>query len=99
MNEVLIGLARFVFRLDRGGEIGPADKEGYLDRGIRRLELPASDKVIGPYDRDTSAQLPWRSSDAGEWSVDVRCSRHADRRGGQLGQTDVDLQGVLGENR
>lgn len=50
MNEALIGLARFVFRLDRGGEVGPADKEGYLDRGIRRLELPAPDKVIGPYE-------------------------------------------------
>ncbi len=38
MTEALSSMARFVCRLATGEEIGPAAQEGYLPRGIRRLE-------------------------------------------------------------
>jgi glycine reductase len=38
MNEALAALARFACRLGSAAEIGPAQEEGYLPRGIRRLE-------------------------------------------------------------
>jgi glycine reductase len=38
MNDAITGLARMTLRLGRGEEIGPAAKEGYLGRGIRRIE-------------------------------------------------------------
>ncbi len=36
MNDALPRLADFVVKLGRGVEIGPADDEGYLPRGVRR---------------------------------------------------------------
>ena len=38
MGEALVSMARFVCRLATGEEIGPASEEGYLPRGIRRLQ-------------------------------------------------------------
>ena len=38
MNEALGAIARFTLRLGSGEEIGPAQEEGYIPRGIRRLE-------------------------------------------------------------
>ncbi len=38
MTEALRAVARFVSRLGRGEEIGPAAQEGYIARGIRRPE-------------------------------------------------------------
>lgn len=38
MNEALTRMARFGCRLASGEKIGPAQKEGYVPRGIRRLE-------------------------------------------------------------
>ena len=37
MTEALKSLATFTLRVGSGAEIGPAEKEGYLNRGIRRL--------------------------------------------------------------
>ena len=38
MNDALTRLARLAIRLARGEEIGSAAKEGYIGRGIRRIE-------------------------------------------------------------
>jgi len=38
MTEALKSLARFALRLGSGASIGPAQSEGYIGRGIRRLE-------------------------------------------------------------
>lgn len=38
MNDGMTRLAKFAIRLARGEEIGPARKEGYIGRGIRRIE-------------------------------------------------------------
>jgi glycine reductase len=38
MAAALKALAKFALRLARGEQIGPAAKEGYIGRGIRRLE-------------------------------------------------------------
>lgn len=38
MTDALKRMAQFVVRLGRGEKIGPAQREGYLPRGIRRLE-------------------------------------------------------------
>jgi len=49
MAEALKAVARFVGRLARGETIGPALREGYLPRGIRRLEKtdrPGVDRAI-----------------------------------------------------
>jgi len=37
MNDAMTRLANFAVRLGRAEEIGPASKEGYIGRGIRRL--------------------------------------------------------------
>lgn len=37
MAEAIKALARFACRLGNGAEIGPAEEEGYLPRGIRRI--------------------------------------------------------------
>ncbi len=37
MNDAMTRLANFALRLGRAEEIGPASKEGYISRGIRRL--------------------------------------------------------------
>jgi glycine reductase len=49
MNEALPALGRFAARLGAGAEIGSAEKEGYLPRGIRRLlraDRPAVERAI-----------------------------------------------------
>jgi len=38
MGRALSAMAAFAYRLAAGSVIGPADREGYLPRGIRRLE-------------------------------------------------------------
>lgn len=38
MNDAMTGLARIALRLARGEAIGSAAKEGYISRGIRRIE-------------------------------------------------------------
>lgn len=38
MGDAMTRLAGFAVRLAKGEELGPADKEGYLGRGIRRIE-------------------------------------------------------------
>lgn len=38
MAEALASMARFACRLGSGAEMGPAEEEGYVPRGIRRLE-------------------------------------------------------------
>jgi betaine reductase len=49
MNEAMKSLARFTRRLASGAEIGSAEKEGYLPRGIRRqlrTDRPAVERAI-----------------------------------------------------
>jgi betaine reductase len=49
MTDALMRMARFILRLARGENIGPAQKEGYIARGIRRLEKaerPGADRAI-----------------------------------------------------
>jgi glycine reductase len=49
MNEAMKSLARFTRRLASGVEIGSAEKEGYLPRGIRRqlrTDRPAVERAI-----------------------------------------------------
>ncbi|MBI4523532.1 MAG: glycine/betaine/sarcosine/D-proline family reductase selenoprotein B [Deltaproteobacteria bacterium] len=49
MTEALNSLARFAIRLGTGVEVGPAQKEGYLPRGIRRVEKadrPGAERAI-----------------------------------------------------
>ena len=38
MTDALKAMAQFVLRLTKGENIGPAQREGYIGRGIRRLE-------------------------------------------------------------
>ncbi len=38
MAQALASIARFVLRVGMGVEIGPAEKEGYIARGVRRME-------------------------------------------------------------
>ncbi len=45
MNEALEALARFALRLESSVDLGPAQEEGYLPRGIRRLEKTESPGV------------------------------------------------------
>ena len=49
MTDALKAVAKFVERLSRGDKIGPALQEGYIARGIRRLERtdrPGVDRAI-----------------------------------------------------
>ncbi len=49
MNEALESLAKFAGRLASGAEIGSAEEEGFLPRGIRRqlrVDRPAVDRAI-----------------------------------------------------
>jgi len=49
MTETLKGLARFICRVGSGVEMGPAHKEGYLPRGIRRVgkaDQPGVERAI-----------------------------------------------------
>lgn len=49
MNDALPRLAALALKLGRGGEIGPADEEGYFPRGVRRnlrLERGAGDRAV-----------------------------------------------------
>ncbi len=49
MNDALSALGRFAARLASGAEIGSAEKEGYLPRGIRRqlrTDRPAVERAI-----------------------------------------------------
>ena len=49
MTDALKMMARFILRLAKGENIGPAQREGYIARGIRRLEKtdrPGADRAI-----------------------------------------------------
>jgi betaine reductase len=49
MQQALAALARLAVKLGRGEALGPAEVEGYLPRGIRRLGLrdrPAHDRAV-----------------------------------------------------
>jgi glycine reductase complex component B subunit gamma len=49
MTDALKRMAQFAVRLGRGENIGPAQREGYITRGIRRLEKadrPGADRAI-----------------------------------------------------
>jgi glycine reductase len=49
MTDALKKMAQFILRLAKGESIGPAQREGYIARGIRRLEKadrPGADRAI-----------------------------------------------------
>ena len=71
MQAILKSLVPLVIKLGRGGELGPADEEGYLPRGYRRIvnlgrsgaERAMDMLTAYVHDRPYTSEIPARSYD------------------------------------